>query len=88
MTDSAHRDDLIAAIASAVKSELACLTVPEDMHREHHEFIREWIEERRVKRERSEKIRTQVYGWGVISLLGGIGTGAYQAFEYLREHLK
>ncbi len=74
--DASSRDSLVADIACAIRSELAGLTVPEDIHREHHEFIREWIEERKIKRARSEKIRTQVSGWALVSALSAIGTCA------------
>lgn len=82
------RENLVAEIAAAFREEIACLTVPETIHREHHEFIGEWIEAQRVKRDRMEKIKTQVAGWAIVSVLGGIGTGAYHALAYLREHLK
>ena len=88
MPEKANRDALVASIATAVREELAGLTVPENMHREHHEFIKTWIEERRTRRERNEKIKAQVAGWGIVTLLGSIGTAAYQSFQYLREHLK
>jgi hypothetical protein len=88
MTEKANRATLVSTIALAIREELSSLTVPEDMHREHHEFIREWIEERRTKRERAEKIKTQVMGWGLVTLLGSIGTGVYHSFQYLKEHLK
>lgn len=84
----ADADAIAKAVACAVREELASLTVPEDMHREHHEFIREYIEERRIKRERAEKIKTQVMGWGVVTLLGSIGTGFYHSIQFLKEHLK
>lgn len=86
MTVESNR--LAAEIAAAIREELASLTVPEDTHREHHEFIREWIEERKRKREWRDRIKAQVGGWAIITLLGGIGTGAYQAFQYLKEHLR
>lgn len=88
MTEKANRATLVSEIAQAIREELSSLTVPEDMHREHHEFIREYIEERKVKRERAEKIKTQVMGWGLVTVLGSIGTGVYHTFLYLREHLK
>lgn len=88
MTEKASRDALVASIAQAVREELSCLTVPEEMHVEHHAFIKEYIEERRIKRERAEKIKTQVMGWGIVSVLGGIGTGFYHSLQYLRDHLK
>lgn len=86
---------IVEAVAKAIRDELASLTVPEEEHREHHAFIRTYIEERRVqreeqmiKRERNEKIKAQVMGWGIVSVLGGIGTAFYQGLHYLREHLK
>lgn len=85
---SPNHQELVTALAAAIKAELASLTVPEEMHREHHEFIKEYIEERRVKKENREKLKTHVLGWGIITLLGSIGTGVYHAFLYLREHLK
>lgn len=88
MTEKANRAMLVSEIAQAIREELSSLTVPEEMHREHHEFIREYIEERKVKRERAEKIKTQVMGWGLVTVLGSIGTGVYHTFLYLREHLK
>lgn len=82
------RDALVSEIACAVREEIACLTVPEAMHHDHHEFIGELLEEQRAKRERSEKIKTQVFGWGIVTFLTGVGTGVYNAAIYLREHLK
>lgn len=83
-----QREALVSEIAAAVRDEISCLTVPEEIHREHHEFIREWIEDRKRKHERANKIKTQVLGWGAVSILGGIGTSAYHAMQYLREHLR
>ena len=80
--------ELADAVATALREQLANLTVPEDMHREHHEFIRTYIEERRIKQERAEKIKTQVLGWGIVALLSGIGTAFYNALQHVREHWK
>lgn len=86
-TDSG-RENLVAEIAAAFREEIAGLTVPEAMHREHHEFIGEWIEAQRVKRDRMEKIKTHVAGWAVVSVLGGIGTLGYKTIQYLQDYLK
>ena len=80
--------DLVEAIAAAVRGEISRLTVSEEMHYEHHEFIREWIEERKRKREWRDKVKAQVGGWAIISALSGIGTGAWTTFQYLRDHLR
>ncbi len=51
-----------------------------ETHHHHHEFIAELIEARKVKRERWEKIRIQVMGWGIVAALGSIGTAVYHTF--------
>lgn len=80
------REELVRAVVCAIRSET--LSIPEEQHREQHAFLAEWIEEIRLKRERREKIKTQVMGWGAVTILGSIGTAAYNAALYLREHLK
>lgn len=82
------RSGLVADIASAVRDQLAGLTVPEELHREHHAFISAYLEEQRIKRERNERIKTQVFGWTAVTILSGIGTAAYHAVQYLKEHLR
>lgn len=86
--DRRNNADLIEAIADAVRGEISRLTVSAEMHYEHHEFIREWIEERKRKREWRDKVKAQVGGWMIISILGVIGTGAWTTFQYFRDHLK
>ena len=91
MPDDQERRDytgLATAIGSAIREEMAKLTVPEEIHKEHHAFVAEWLEQQRRKQERAEKIKAQVGGWAVITALGGIGKFAYDAFLYLKEHLK
>lgn len=45
-----------------------------DMHTEHHDFIQHYIEEQERKREHWEAIQRQVFGWGIIALVGTIGS--------------
>lgn len=47
-------------------------------HSDHHRFVEEMIERERRKVERREKVRQQVLGWGAITVITGIGIGAYQ----------
>jgi hypothetical protein len=47
-----------------------------EVHAEHHEFIKQWIDRERIKAERWEDIRRQLCGWGVISMAGAIGLWA------------
>lgn len=81
-------DDLVRAVVVAVRDEVASQLMPEELHREHHALIAEMLEEMKRKRERNEKIKAQVGGWAIITALSGIGTGAYQAFQWAKDHIK
>jgi len=59
-----------------------------DIHAAHHRFINEELEERQRKRERREKIREQVFGWGIITLLSGLIYSIGHFGVYLYEALK
>ena len=63
--------DEVAIVAKAVESHV---------NGDHHRFINQLIEERERKKERVEKIKTQVWGWGIIVLLSSIGTAVYGFF--------
>lgn len=82
------RESLVTALACAVREEIASLTVPEELHREHHEFIRTWIAKQQRKDERWDKIKTQVGGWAIIAFLGGIGKAMYDAAILIKDHWK
>mgnify|MGYP000899650233 CR=1 FL=1 len=86
--DRRNYTDLETVIANAVAAAMAPLAIADETHREHHSFIKQWIEKEQRKAERWDKIKTQVGGWAIVTFLGGIGTAAYHAFNYLREHLK
>lgn len=58
--------------------------LPFEDHREHHEFISAWIAKQKRKEETIEKVRAQLAGWGIISLLGGIG---FAVWEFVKKHL-
>lgn len=83
-----EREELVRAVVCAIRDESLIGGIPPSEHAEQHAFLHEWIEEIKRKRERREKIKTQVTGWAIVTLLGSIGTGAYNAAIYLREHLK
>lgn len=76
-------DEDIDALSAAIHGGIT----PEE-HAEHHHAIRTWIDRENRKAERAEKIKTQVGGWFIVTLLGGIGTLGYHALKYLQEHLK
>ena len=82
------RGDFVKSVVCAIREEALIGGIDVEAHKEQHRFIEEWIEEVKIKRERREKIKTQVMGWGIVSVLGSIGTGVYHSIIYLREHLK
>lgn len=83
-----NRDDFVKSVVCAIREEALIGGIDAEAHKEQHRFIEEWIEEVKIKRERCEKIKTQVMGWGIVSVLGSIGTGVYHSIIYLREHFK
>lgn len=85
---AAREDDLVRAVVVAVRKEVATQIMPEELHREHHALIAELIDEKRRKRERAEKIKAQVGGWAIITILSAIGTGAYQLFLLVKDGTK
>jgi hypothetical protein len=51
-----------------------------DIHTEHHDFIQILIEREERKKERWEKVKTQVLGWGIIGMIGAMGSAVYHHF--------
>jgi len=82
------REELVKAVVCAIREEVTVSGVPDEEHREHHAFMHEWIAEIKAKRERREKIKTQVAGWAIVTALGSIGTGGYKLFQVVQEHWK
>lgn len=83
-----RHEELVKAVVCAIREEAVIGGISAEQHREQHAFISEWMEEMRIKRERREKIKTQVFGWAIVSALGSIGTAAYHGASWLKEHLK
>ena len=44
-----------------------------ETHRKHHEYIDDCIQDNRRKRVFWDNVKKQVTGWGIITVLGGIG---------------
>ncbi|VAY88603.1 hypothetical protein CARN8_3360002 [mine drainage metagenome] len=82
------RELLVASITEAVRAELESFGVPLEVHRDHHEFIKKELENTALRQQRNERVKTSVLGWLVITVLGGIGTVAYQLFTTLKEYWK
>ena len=43
-------------------------------HKSHHAFIEEMIRKETRKQEMWEKIKAQVLGWGIVAIVGALGT--------------
>lgn len=86
---SAERNEkLVEAVVVAVRAEVAIKAIPDELHRKHHAFMDEWMAEQARKKEFREKIKTQVGGWAIITILSTMGTLAYQGFLWAKEHYK
>ena len=64
-------DDDIEAIVLKL-TELSGLS-PEE-HKEHHEALQMFIEDRKIRIARNEKIVANVGGWAIIGVLGAVGS--------------
>ncbi len=53
-------------------------SIDRDTHKSHHDFVQDEIERKRRRRENCDKIKAQVGGWLVVSLLSAF---AYAVFE-------
>ncbi|NIT13224.1 MAG: hypothetical protein GTN99_02970 [Candidatus Dadabacteria bacterium] len=79
--------DLITKIISAVDVHLKkSMAMDEVHHKHHHEYIEILIEKERKKAALRESIKKQVLGWGVITMLSGIGYFGYKLIEYWVRH--
>jgi hypothetical protein len=83
-----QRQSLVDVILEAIRSEFATHAIPQELHKKHHEYLEVVLQDRQRRLERNEKIKVSVLGWFVITVLGGIGTLAYQLFVTLKEHWK
>ena len=87
LSEEQHQS-LIDAILAVIRSEFAASAIPQEMHKQHHDYLEMVLQDRQRRLERNEKIKVSVLGWFVITVLGGIGTLAYQLFVTLKEHWK
>lgn len=88
MSERRDVDGLASRIVEILDERIQKCAVPEDVCKTNNEYVSSLISKQRAAEARMETIKTQVTGWGIIAILSGIGTGAFHAFQYLREHLK
>ena len=70
--------EMLASVLREVLNEKRA--IDDETHREHHEFIKAFIARQKQSEETKEKIKANVYGWGIIVALGGIGSAVYHWF--------
>lgn len=76
MRDAMERADREATESRrAVKRDLACVV---EKTSKYVPMLEEMAAREVIRKDRREKIKTQVIGWGLVAILGGIGTVAYQ----------
>ena len=59
-------------------------TINVETHRKHHEFIDIMIEREKKSQDRKEKWIQIVGGWGIITVLTGLGLAV---FHFVRDHM-
>ena len=52
-----------------------------DTHAAHHAVINEWVECSKRRREIVEKVVSQVLGWGLVAMVGGLGALVWRVFR-------
>lgn len=78
-------DDDIEAIAERLSSWSGLST---EEHRKHHEALELFIENQKDKKQHWDKIKEQVSGWGVVAILGGIGSLIYHGAVWFIDNIK
>ena len=81
----------IEQIVCAMRDHACTRTCPIDAipaHSKQHETLDRWIANDVRRQERAEKIKAQVYGWGIVAALSSVGTGVYKAANYIWEHVR
>ncbi len=73
-----EREELSQTIRDAMES----TGVDAKTHRKHHEYIDTMIIDARRKSDTREAITKQVYGWGIIMFISGIGIAVWQWFDH------
>ena len=73
----------LEAITSAIRGGMT-----NEEHQQEHEVLRRWIQRDVERTEFRNKLKQQVAGWGAITILGGIGLGAWQAIVYIKDHIR
>lgn len=52
-----------------------------ELHEEHHRFVQTLLEKERHREEIRTKVESSVYGWLLITILGGLGLIVWNYFK-------
>lgn len=70
-------------LKEVLREELAARSpVDKEAHIKHHKFLDIFIEEYENNKNLKQQVKRQVIGWGVISILSGIGYAVYHYIEH------
>lgn len=78
--------ELTAIVSKACANVLdARRSIEEVRHRKHHDFIDLLLEREKRRQDRIETVKAHVYGWGIITGLGGIGAALWYWLENIHK---
>jgi len=84
MADMTQREEIKELVKEAVNSVLDDRSrVDAVMHREHHEAVQRWIERENEKARITAKVKAQIFGWGIISIISAVGWAVWNAVKFL-----
>lgn len=66
--------EVIESAISDIEGKRCQCTCSSDEYKEQHEFLKELLESERAKKEMMNTIKTQILGWGIMGIMGIIGT--------------
>ena len=75
-----EKKELIEAMAEAMNTTMDNRKKMDDAkHEKHHQFLDYWIEKEERKRELIQNTKKQVFAWGLITFITGIGYAVYDS---------
>lgn len=72
-----EKEDLTKTIIGALQSQR---DIDGKTHKVHHDFIETQIIKTNDRRELTNALKKQVFGWGILAMLAGIGKAVYHFF--------
>lgn len=76
----ADKDELKEALDEVLT---ARRSIDEETHRRHHDFVQDEIRRRQQRREFYGRIKGNVFGWLIITVIGGLGLIIWQWLQHV-----